>query len=90
MKPGRSFCEIFPYSPADDELVVRDITVSELLSGMSITITAYGWLTSVDTHAYLEYAVGGSARKADLKNVYYFIQVMAKHGGYEKPFRSGL
>ncbi len=74
----------FPYSPADDELVVRDITVSELLSGMNITITAYGWLTSVDTHAYLEYAVGDSARKADLKNAYYFIQAMAKRGGYEK------
>lgn len=75
----------FPYYNQNDELQIRDISVSELLSSIRTPFTGYGWGSSYATHEYIEISVGTPAWKTDLKNVYYLIQAMAELNGFTEP-----
>lgn len=74
----------FSYHTADGSVITREITVSELLGTMNTTFSAYGWLTSVDTHEYIEIAVEDHAQRSDLINLWNFVQETAKQNGFEK------
>ncbi|MDV0442532.1 hypothetical protein [Methanorbis furvi] len=79
----------FPYTTPDGSVIVRDITAAELFGSMNTTFSVYGWLTSVDTHEYIEIAIEDPAQRSDLINLWNFIQQTAKQNGFEKtiPFR---
>ena len=74
----------FPLHARDGEIIVRTITVAELISSMNTTFTGHGWGSSHQTHEYIEISVGDPAWRSDLINAWNFIQVMAQQNGFEK------
>ena len=80
----RASIDLLLYTTSDGSVITRDITASELFGTMNTTFSAYGWLTSVDTHEYIEIAVEDHAQRSDLINLWNFVQETAKQHGFEK------
>lgn len=75
----------FPYHTGDSEVTNQNITVAELLESMNTTFTGHGWVSSYQTHDYIEISVGDPAWKTDLINAWYLIQTLAQMNGFDKP-----
>ena len=69
----------FPYSTADGEIIIQDITIGDLLNGMETYFSGYGW-----TGEYITCIVGEPRYTHDLENAYAFVQYIAKRDGFEK------
>lgn len=74
----------FPLHNRDGEIIVRTITVAELIGSMNTTFIGHGWGSSHQTHEYIEISVGDPAWRSDLINAWNFIQAMAHQNGFEK------
>lgn len=74
----------FPLYNRDGEIIVRTLTVAELIGSMNTTFTGHGWGSSHQTHEYIEISVGDPAWRSDLINAWNFIQAMAHQNGFEK------
>ncbi len=74
----------FPYHTADGEIMIRNITVAELLENMNTTFTGHGWGSSYRTHDYIEISVGDPAWETDLINAWNLIQAIAQQNGFDK------
>ena len=69
----------FPYSTADGEVIIQDITIGEFLSRIETVFAGHGW-----TGVYITCIIDEPRYTHDLENIYSFIQYIAKRDGFEK------
>lgn len=75
----------FPYYNENDELEVKNITVAELLNSITTKITCTGSGLALDYFTIgIDTKKNGMYRPSDLKNVFHFVQAMAKLNGFKK------